>query len=378
MGSVIIFIIIAYLIKKGMTSGVGLSGFSDLGKIFGTVCLIFFIVSLFAHPLIWILIFLALVALIIWLVQKYSSDKRTKEYGWDTEEYQEKYAECLKKFKESFDEMSAKSGMFDHMNETQKRALKLANEKRAEAKAKEEAEAYMREKYGDRTVDAEETETGHFSSKADHETGKKSSSKQKEPKIRAAQPLKSKILPRNVAKRKKIVQSFSDKYDLYLTEEQVKRIADASYMSPAWKNEVEAMSLKYDAVYGWLIGDTAYLRAYLHAFTVQDVTSDFKQQMQIVMDSFETVFEYSDTYDGLTIDQRIEKINSHFMTNFDEITYMIAYRYLESLGLHHKLDKTELNKNDSAFDDLMHKYDEMSTDEVDEDLSKVNTGQTAN
>lgn len=383
MGSIIIFLVIAYLIKKGMTDGAGFAGIGDLGKIFGTICFILFIISLFSHPLIWLLILLAIVALVIWLVKYSSSDKRSKEYGWDTEEYQQKYAECLKKFKTAFDEMSRNRGEFDNMNETQKRAAKLKNERRAEEKAREEAENYMRSKYGDNVVDAEETSSGHYSSdskgtaKQDKRTSSGGYTSSKANKTKPAQPLKSRILPKNVAKRKKIIKNFSDKYDLYLTEEQIKRIADASYMSPAWKNEVEAMSTKYDAVYGWLIGDTAYLRAYLHAFTVQDVTSDFKQQMQIVMDSFETVFEYSDTYEGLSIDQRIEKINSHFMTNFDEITYMIAYRYLESLGLHHVLDKTELNKNDNDFDDLIHKYEKMSTGNVDDDLSHVPKPETS-
>ena len=54
-------------------------------------------------------------------------------------------------------------------------------------------------------------------------------------------PLKSKILPKPVVKRKKIIANFNEKYDLNLTEEQIKRIADASYLSFAWKQEVEAM-----------------------------------------------------------------------------------------------------------------------------------------
>lgn len=169
--------------------------------------------------------------------------------------------------------------------------------------------------------------------------------------------LKSKILPKPVVKRKKIISGFNDKYTLNLTEEQIKRIADASYLSYAWKQEVEAMVTKYDAVYQWFLGDTAFLRVYLFVFPVQDVTSDFTQQKQICIDSFEEVFAYADSFEGLNIDDKIKKINSKFFTCFDEVTYMIAFRFLEANGYHHKMDKVELNRNDDDIDDLLKKYE---------------------
>ena len=131
------------------------------------------------------------------------------------------------------------------------------------------------------------------------------------------------------------------------------------------------MYTKYDSVYQWLVGDTAYLRAYLRAFAVQDVTSDFRQQQQIVTDSFEEIFQYSDTISGLSLERRIEMINSKFLTNFDDITYMIAYRYLEAIGHHHELEKTTLTRIDGTFDDLVAKYENMSTEAVDTDLNSI-------
>lgn len=178
-----------------------------------------------------------------------------------------------------------------------------------------------------------------------------------------AASLKSKILPKAINKRKKLIREFSDKYQLNLTEEQVKCIADASYMSLSWKLEVEQMMTKYDAISQWFTGNTAYLRAYLHVFPVQDVSSDFKQQFQICIDTFEEVFRYSDSLVHLSRLERIEKINSKFLTNFDDVTYMIAYRFLERLGFQHQLDKVDLNTNDNDIDELLKKYQAADADD---------------
>lgn len=383
MGSIIVFFIIVYLIKKGMSQG-GFGGISDIGKIFATICGIVLIISLISSPVFWILLFLAIIAFVIWIVQKTQSDKRSEKYGWNTEEYQRKYAESLQKFKSAFNASSMDRGDFRGMNETQRRAAELENERKAMARAKEETDAYMRSKYGDPSkvedVDFREVSGENRSAKRDDYSytssaaGTATAASSRDARRTASKPLKSRILPRSVNRRKKIIASFSEKYNLLLTEEQIKRIADASYMSTAWKQEVEAMAMKYDAVYGWMRGDTAFLRAYLRAFTTQDVTSDFKQQMQIVMDSFEEVLQYSDSISTLSIDQRIEKINDKFLTHFDEPTFMIAYRYLETLGLKHQLDKTQLNRVDGTFDDLVSKYDRMSSESVDEGLRNVEAG----
>lgn len=371
MGSIITLIIIAYFIKKALSQGRGLKGVSDLGRIIGTIAIIIFVISLIQSPVFWILLFIALVALIFFIVKLVADKERAEKYGWNTEEYRQKYSESLRKFKAAYSQARDERGGYYGMNNTQKMASDLDIEKRARESAKAETDAYMRSKYGEPGVPNSQpaVDVSQGAGAAPVYQSNKTSTETKN--RRKKDNLKSKILPRSAQRRSKIVKNFSDKYDLYLTDEQVKRIADASYMSVAWKREVEDMAIKYDSVYEWMAGDSDYLRAYLRAFTVQDVTSDFKQQMQIVMDSFEEVFCYSDNFKTLSIDQRIEKINSKYMTNFDEITYMIAYRYLEMLGLHHELDKTSLNSVDGTFDDLISKYENMSTEDIDDDLNKM-------
>lgn len=345
------------MIKKALVDG---RGFSDVAKVITGIFGLILVISILSSPIFWALLGLILIggiAGIIALVSKNSEKKRAQQYGWNTEEYTAKYAEALKKFKAMY--KAQRSEWSGSMNETQRRAMELDEEKRAAAAAREEVEAEFRART------AANKDSSYTGSKEEGRAIPNPSSKTKS----GSNIVKSTILPKATAKRTKIVTKFNEQYDLFLTEEQIKRIVDASYMSNAWKREVEAMSVKYDSVYQWLHGDTAYLRAYLRAFTVQDVTSDFKQQMQIVMDSFEEIFIYSDSISGLSIEQRISSINSKFMTNFDEITYMIAYRYLESLGLHHELDKTQVNRVDNTFDDLVSKYDKMSSEGVDDDLN---------
>ncbi|MCR4587774.1 MAG: hypothetical protein K5682_05145 [Lachnospiraceae bacterium] len=167
---------------------------------------------------------------------------------------------------------------------------------------------------------------------------------------------RSTILPRPVGKRNKMVTNFNDRFRLYLTKEQIDRIVDASYISAGWKTEIEAMTVDYVTVYEWLQGPTAALRAYLYAFHVQKISSDFTQQEQIVTDSLNEVMYYADTLTHLDLQQRIEAVNNKFFTAFDDVTFMIAFRYLEGKGFRHTLDKVNLERNDSELDEMMKKY----------------------
>ena len=63
----------------------------------------------------------------------------------------------------------------------------------------------------------------------------------------SAKKVSSRILPRAVKKREKIVATFNEQYHLCLTEDEQKRMVEASYLSEGWKRELEAMSERYDA-----------------------------------------------------------------------------------------------------------------------------------
>ncbi len=169
--------------------------------------------------------------------------------------------------------------------------------------------------------------------------------------------VKSRVLPAAVAKRRKIVEAFNEKYQLYLTPEQIKGIVDASYMSEIWKKEVEAMSQKYETVYQWFQGYTKWLRVYLHAFHVQEVTSDIRQQENICMYAFEEIFQYADRFPDLPLSEKIRAVNDKFFTSFDDVSFMIAYRFLESKDKRHNLGSGKIIREDGEIDELLHKYE---------------------
>lgn len=163
-------------------------------------------------------------------------------------------------------------------------------------------------------------------------------------------------LPKALSKRKQIIEKFNKKYNLCLTTEQVNSIANSSYMSKTWNQEVQAMSGEYEVVYQWLLGRTQWLRAYMYVFHVQEITSDMAQQENIAMYAFEEVFRFADELGNVPNSVKIEKINSHFLTAFDDATFMMAYRFLESKGLKHKLYSQDLVENESNVDELLKKY----------------------
>lgn len=167
-------------------------------------------------------------------------------------------------------------------------------------------------------------------------------------------------LTRAVPKRRKIVQKFNQKYDLYLTEEEINRIVDASYMSNCWEREILDMDQKYDTISQWYRGDSAWLRAYLHAFPVQNVTSDFESQRSICLDTFYQIFAEIDPGKYESVESCVREINQRFMTNFDDITFSIAHRFLADNGYSFSLPRYDVRGAKSDIDRLKDKYDRES------------------
>ena len=173
-------------------------------------------------------------------------------------------------------------------------------------------------------------------------------------------------LTSNVKKRRKIVAEFDKKYGLFLTDEQITSIVNSSYMSEVWKQEIVDMNKKYNVVQEWYVGPTAWLRVYIHAFHIQDITSDISQQEDIVMYAFETIFKYVDELGPMSMEQRIRRVNDKFMTDFDDIGFMVAYNFLQSKGLEHKLEREDILYNtteEDTVDALLKKYESAEASE---------------
>ena len=164
-------------------------------------------------------------------------------------------------------------------------------------------------------------------------------------------------LPSAAKKRTKIVKKFSDKYDLYLTDREIKRIVDASYLSSGWAREICYMDQKYDTIYAWYAAMNPWLKVYLYAFQQQEISSDFAMQERIVYDAFNTVFSDICNDHDITIDQAIRRINEKYLTNFDETSFMIAYRYMESKGKRYSFAFNQVLNTHEDIDELLSKYE---------------------
>ena len=174
-------------------------------------------------------------------------------------------------------------------------------------------------------------------------------------------------LPTPPKKRRKIVSSFNEKYNLYLTDEQMDSIVNASYFSAAWHKEIVDMNKKYTTIHQWINGPLAWLRAYLYVFPIQDITSDLYQQERIVVHAFDQVFAYLDSLGPMSMSNRIRIANQKFLTSFDDITFMEAYHFLQSKGINYELKNDDISQSYDPIEDLMKKY---TSDPVDDLVSK--------
>ena len=171
-------------------------------------------------------------------------------------------------------------------------------------------------------------------------------------------------LTQSVSKRQKILSKFNDKFELNLSDEQMERIVDASYMSYSWEKEIYDMTKEYNHPAEWYKAETPWLRAYLRAFPAMNITSDFEMQRSIVEEAFKQILTELPPGDFLTIDSAIEETNRRFFTLFDETTYMIMFRYMQAKGMKLEIPNGLHKTQESEADRLAREYDEKVAEEV--------------
>lgn len=166
-------------------------------------------------------------------------------------------------------------------------------------------------------------------------------------------------LPNAVDKRIRIVTKFDKKYGLNLTENQIQTMVDASYVSTDWEYFLHSMTQEYAGVHQWFAsGPNGWLCVYLRVFNTQTVSPDMQQQKQICLDSFRQVFQYTDLSVYNTPAWDIRDVNNKFMTNFDDTSFMLAYRFLEKNGIHHELGSVRIMDADAELEALKRKYED--------------------
>lgn len=158
------------------------------------------------------------------------------------------------------------------------------------------------------------------------------------------------------AKRINIVKKFNEKFNLNLTKEQIKIIVDSSYQCSEWADEINDMQVEYESLAEWYKGDTGFLRAYIKAFNIQEITSDFEYQRTLCLGAFDKIFSNTNFGAYNTIADVIEVINNKYLTNFDDLTFMIAYRFLEANDRKYILPVGNVVQIDSELESLKDKY----------------------
>ena len=193
---------------------------------------------------------------------------------------------------------------------------------------------------------------------APDETAKNKEFKKEAKEVRNSTIPKSEQLPNAVPKRIRIVEKFNDKYNLTLTPSQIQTIVDASYVSTDWEYLILSMQKEYQTIHQWYKAPIGgWLRVYLKVFDVQTVSSDMAQQKRICIDSFDQIFRSIDLTSYNTPAWDISRINNTYMTNFDDISFMMAYRFLEANGRKYTLGEVEILHTDDELSDLKKKYD---------------------
>ena len=166
-------------------------------------------------------------------------------------------------------------------------------------------------------------------------------------------------LTQSTSKRVKIVSKFNKKFGLNLTEDQVERIMNASYISYYWEKEIYDMSQDYNVQVEWLKSDTDWLRAYLMAFPVMDIASDFSVQKKIVVDAYYQIFKGITAKSYYSIDEMIKDVNNKYLVNFNEMTFMIAHKFLKQNGHDFELPRIGVTRVETDVERLAREYDRM-------------------
>jgi hypothetical protein len=166
-------------------------------------------------------------------------------------------------------------------------------------------------------------------------------------------------LTRSTSKRVRIVSKFNKKFNLNLTDDQIERIMNASYVSYYWEKEIYDMTQDYSVQAQWLKADTDWLRAYLMAFPVMDIASDFSVQREIVKSSYFQIFKALQDKSFYSVDEMIKEVNNRFLVNFNEMTLMIAFKFLKENGYNFELPQIGVMRNESDVERLARQYDKM-------------------
>lgn len=141
-------------------------------------------------------------------------------------------------------------------------------------------------------------------------------------------------LPDSEEKREEIIERFAKTYNIRMDYNDITTIVEASYYSGEWEHELYAMTNNYANLGMWYKADDgkmSWLRVYLSAFPVKEITSDMDEQYNIVVDKhLKNLVMEINKKDFLTNEEIIKYINDTFYLTFDKNSFAIFKAFMKN------------------------------------------------
>ena len=167
-------------------------------------------------------------------------------------------------------------------------------------------------------------------------------------------------LPDSSYKREDIIIAFSNRYSVGISDEDRQAIVDATYYSNDWERELEAMTNDYANLGMWYTKDDkkmCWLRVYLAAFPVKEISSDIDEQYSITVEKhFINLYKAICKRDFLTNEEIIKYINETFLLNFDKNSFAVWKAYMKDNDFIIKLKNEGQVGFDTDINKLMRNY----------------------
>jgi len=146
-------------------------------------------------------------------------------------------------------------------------------------------------------------------------------------------------LPSHINDRISIISYFQNYFGLCLSDQQVNSIAQCSFQSQDWTNEILAMQRSYSSPGEWYAQPTGWLHLYLKVYKNVVINQDFRYQYQLCMQSFDNTFRQMDFLRYQSVEDCVNEMNKTQGTDFDTMTFMMVHRLLEGSGRRYPLPR---------------------------------------
>ncbi len=167
-------------------------------------------------------------------------------------------------------------------------------------------------------------------------------------------------LPINAYRREYSVMRFCDEYGIKISYKEASLIADASFYSEFWAEELIDMCKGYNHPSEWYASeqkkDKIWLRIYMMVFPVKELSADALEQYEIVNKHFDNLAREIMKHRFVSNDEAIRYINNHYYLSFDKTTYSLWKSLMKSKYRFELLNEGQIGV-DTELAQMIRKYD---------------------